>query len=534
MNAGESMNRITHMTCLLLAGVLLAGYAFAQDSSNSGAASLGDIARAYRDHKQVEVQVNPEDAKVLFAAVDEISSFASQDSGFIKHAAIKRELVNREHVAKNMAKALNSDAVEEEVLRSELVLQKFGLLPPGFQLKEFLLKTKPMQLQGYYDPKDKTMYLMDWVDLEDQRPIMAHELTHALQDQNYDLTKFVFFHHDAQRAEAAPADDPDERSDVHRAVVEGQAMVVYLDYMAQEAGLSQGEFPEVRARALNHLDDYDPPIALHDAPRVLKEEALFPYREGMAFELELLQQSSRQQAFAGVFARPPKSTYEILNPDAYLKKATPPAFAIPDLSPVLGNRYQAYDSGTMGQLDVRIMVREFGREHDVYWITSNWDGGAYVAVKATGAEAQGKEGTAGLALLYASRWKTAEAARRFAELYQNALAKRVNVRQQDEMNVDCVGKEGCQAPLWAVRLLTSEGPTFLEIWPGNLLIITHSFDEGTVAQLRPIVLAAARSTAPAGAANRELGAKLGNCASFLAFQEQVRRQLAKVIAEAAQ
>ncbi len=44
-------------------------------------------------------------------------------------------------------------------------------------------------LAGYYDLRDKTMYLLNWVPLELQRPVMAHELTHALQDQNYDLSR---------------------------------------------------------------------------------------------------------------------------------------------------------------------------------------------------------------------------------------------------------------------------------------------------------------------------------------------------------
>ena len=52
--------------------------------------SLADIARKLRSNKPMEVKMSPEDAKELFRSVDVIFAFASQDTGFPKHAVVKR------------------------------------------------------------------------------------------------------------------------------------------------------------------------------------------------------------------------------------------------------------------------------------------------------------------------------------------------------------------------------------------------------------------------------------------------------------
>ena len=70
------------------------------------------------------------------------------------------------------------------------MLKKFGLLDRDFALKPFLLALLKEQIEAYYDSKTKTVYMLDWVGIEEQKPVLAHELTHALQDQHSDLEKW--------------------------------------------------------------------------------------------------------------------------------------------------------------------------------------------------------------------------------------------------------------------------------------------------------------------------------------------------------
>ncbi len=74
--------------------------------------------------------------------------------------------------------------------RSEIVLKKFGLLDRDFQLKPFLISLLTEQIAGYYDSKTKTVNLLDWIAPDSQKPVLAHELTHALQDQHVNLDKW--------------------------------------------------------------------------------------------------------------------------------------------------------------------------------------------------------------------------------------------------------------------------------------------------------------------------------------------------------
>src|SRR5262249_15825381 len=125
----------------------------------------------------------------LFRSVDEILRFASQDTGLPIKKSVKRTIVSREQVEKYINDKFKNDADRIRFERSELVQKKFGLLPREFNLHEFLIKLRAEQVAGYYDEKTKTTNPLDWNDPELQRPVMAHELTHALQDQSFDLEK---------------------------------------------------------------------------------------------------------------------------------------------------------------------------------------------------------------------------------------------------------------------------------------------------------------------------------------------------------
>ena len=102
------------------------------------------------------------------------------------------------------------------------------------------------QVAGYYDSKTKTVNLLDWIDVEQQRPVMAHELTHALQDQSFGLEKWMKVGdtdmEDQERADARPTLKKMKISEARQAVVEGQAMVVLVDYMLAPTGQSIAGF----------------------------------------------------------------------------------------------------------------------------------------------------------------------------------------------------------------------------------------------------------------------------------------------------
>ena len=127
--------------------------------------------------------------KALLAAVDEIMGFVASDTG-LAAVKVKRRLVTRDEVSKYLVKSFAEDESAKRLQRSEIVLKKFGLLDRDFNLKPFLLSLLTEQIAGYYDDKTKTVNLLNWVEPEQQKPVMAHELTHVVQDGKVGLEKW--------------------------------------------------------------------------------------------------------------------------------------------------------------------------------------------------------------------------------------------------------------------------------------------------------------------------------------------------------
>src|SRR5580692_4224941 len=332
----------------------LAVSAFGQQADSGQ--SLGDVARKLRKDTTNEVKMTDADTKKLFASVDRIFAFAAEDTGMPKHAAVKRRLVSKADVEKDTTRQLAKEEFAKSFAQEELSMKKLGFLPRDFNLKEFLVKSTGQEIAAYYDDETKTISMLNWVPPDRQEPILAHELTHALQDQNYDLAKWM-----KAGSKAENGSGMGDSAIARKAVVEGQAMVVYVDYLLKPVGRSledtpqlvyQMEDPAVKAVIDSQL--------MHDAPMILREMGTFAYRGGLIFEGELLHKGGTRMAFAGAFARPPRSSHEVLQPEAYIQGEKLPPVRIPDLREALNNDYDVYDSGGIGELDVRALLKQFG------------------------------------------------------------------------------------------------------------------------------------------------------------------------------
>src|SRR5881398_1102322 len=135
-------------------------------------------------------KISPQQAEELFQSVEEILKFVSEDSKLPIQHKIKRKLVDRDTVEKDLTERLKNDEDSQRMEHAELVLKKFGFLPHDFHLRQFFIGMMREQVAGYYNVKDQTVYLLDWIEPAAQRAILAHELTHALQDQNFHLEKW--------------------------------------------------------------------------------------------------------------------------------------------------------------------------------------------------------------------------------------------------------------------------------------------------------------------------------------------------------
>jgi hypothetical protein len=455
--------------------------------------------------KAPESRLTPAQAKELFRSVDDILHFASDDSKLpVKHE-VKRKLQTRASVEKYVVDKFNDDEDAKRMQRSEIVLKKFGLLDRDFQLKPFLVSLLTEQIAGYYDSKTKTVNLLDWIAPDSQKPVLAHELTHALQDQHVNLDKWE----DKSLSDISGnyADDTkhvasDEVDTAREAVLEGQAMAVFVDYSLRLSGKTLLNSPEIGANLNDNLSDNSDSPIMARAPLLLQESLLFPYREGLSFEQVLMKDRGIEGAFAGVLDRPPSTSYEILNPKAYERQAKVPLLQMPDVHGLLDAQYDPYDIGVMGALDVRILTELFAGQEAAVALTPQWDGGIYYAAQNKAAKTPDQKAQTGsVALLYLSAWKSEEAAKTFAAIYADELSKKYSgVKRQKDAESN--GEQIYQ---------TNEGPVLIAL-NGNQVFTSESFDLTLAHKLELLMLGAqgsansqtVMSRPPAGKLNGDL------------------------------
>jgi hypothetical protein len=328
-------------------------------------------------------KITPQQADQLFHEVDTILEFASKDSDLpIKHG-IKRRLIGREEVVAYLKKSMAEDKDVQRLRRTELVLKKFGLLPRDFDLQTFLVSLLEEQVAGYYDAKTKTVNLLDWVSPELQRPVLAHELTHALQDQSFGLDKWLKKGtEDIDAKKNLTADDitKDENSEARQAVVEGQAMVTLLDYMLAPFHRNVADSPDVIDLLNEDMQTGTPDsVQYRNAPIFLKESLTFPYRYGVQFEAAILRAQGKNKAFAGPFQNPPLTTREIMEPKTYLSGEHVPPLPLPEFKKIFKD-YERFDIGAIGEFDVDVLAEQYAGKESAQHIYPHWRGGYYYSV----------------------------------------------------------------------------------------------------------------------------------------------------------
>jgi len=493
--------------------------------------SLADMARKMRKDKPADVRMTDVDTKELFRAVDKVLDFASEDTGFPKHGAVKKALVGPANIEKFTKDRLARAEYSQRFGRSELTMKKFGLLPRDFNLREFLVKANGQSIAGLYDDETKTIWLLNTISMEKQGPILAHELTHALQDQNYDLQHWAKAGEKASGSKPGSDDQADlngESTTARHAVVEGQAMVVYIDFMLSLFGRNLKDSPGVVASmedaAVSATIDTE---LMHKAPMVLREAGSFPYREGLFFEADLLQKRGKHAAFEGVFAQPPRNTHEVFDSNAYLEHAKLPPVSIPDVRPVLNGNYEVFDFGSFGELDVRALLKQFGDKHGAADFAPAWQGGSYVAFRKAQLTKDGEVKTGDVALLYVSRWKTAAAAEHFARFYATSVAKRYS----NALIQDVPRCSAAPCPAGAALVSTEEGPVIVEEWPDNTVIVSESFDSATAAKLSSAIRTAPAERHASNLPQDELSLRLYDLPAFREWQGQMRNELIRTISE---
>ena len=460
-----------------------------QDQKSAG----GDASATKPGPPKEDVKITPRQAEELFHSVDEILAFDSKTTGLAIKKPVKRRLTSRDEVAGYLTKHQKDEDLKR-LQRSELVLKKFGLLPRDFDLEKLMVALLREQVAGYYDPKTKTVNLLDWIPMDEQEPVMAHELTHALQDQAIGLNKWMKKGEKDLgeiRKDPTPEDIADDEMDSAReAVIEGQAETAMLQYELAPSGKSIVDSPDlVTAMESQMADGTDDSAVFKDAPIFLREELTFPYSYGLKFVVTLMQKGGKEKAFAGVLASPPRTTRQIMEPQTYLSGEKIEPMPVPDFKRDFKD-YLKFDIGAMGEFDVAVLIEQYAGKELSKRLYPEWRGGYYYAARPK------NNAAAPLGLLYVSRWSSAEKAAEFAGIYARSLEtryKRVKEIRDASSGEPAEGKVARKVELLLGRHAwsTEEGTVVIE-QHGDTVLVSECLDATTTEVLEKEVFVAGK------------------------------------------
>lgn len=297
-------------------------------------------------------------------AADEVLQNMSEITGLALVSPLKKTLRSRDEIRAYVIRQMDEDKDAVQRYADARAAEAFGLLPKNFDLDSFMIELLTEQIAGLYDPKAHEFYIADWISVEDQRMVMAHELTHALEDQHFQIETWL--------KAARPNDDAEL---AREAFLEGSAMAAMVDYLLQGTGKSVNDMPEFDPSLLTG-DIGDTP-SMKKAPPFIKDALVFPYFAGMKFTSSALKPVG-WPALGKVFKNPPVSTQQIMHPALYKSGHVPEKVALPDLQSRLGKDWKKLDENLMGEFGWKEVLKQYLGEDRAAPLAAAWDGDRYL------------------------------------------------------------------------------------------------------------------------------------------------------------
>lgn len=303
----------------------------------------------------------------FYAATNEVLQTMSRILDLPVKSPLHESIRTKAEIRQYLVSEQDKEETPEKRYVDRRTLEAFGLIPKGFPLDSFLLNLLTDQVAGLYDPQKKEFFIASWIEPGDQKEVMAHELTHALDDQYFHLDKWQ---------KAAKAND--DASLARDAVIEGSALAAMMDYQFADLHTSVREMPDIAPfieSGVAEQMDKDPNLA--KAPPFVRDELLFPYLDGAVFTQKVLKATGSWASFQEVFKNPPSSTQQIMHPDMYFQKVTPEQVKLPRLKSAIPRDYVELDENVVGEFALSEVLKQFVGPGDAERYSPMWRGDRY-------------------------------------------------------------------------------------------------------------------------------------------------------------
>ena len=389
----------------------------------------------------------------LIAATDEVLKETSTLRQLAVLRPVQSSMQSRTEIERAVVKNLDEDTSAADMHAAEVTLKKLGLAPPDFQYRALMIRLLTEQVAGYYEPKTRQFHLADWIDAEGQKPVMAHELTHALQDQHFDLRRFEHW----------PKGDSDAELAAH-ALIEGDATLAMVMYISSSPIRALTFLKSLGSMGVDTKE-------LDQAPRVIRESLLFPYQEGLNWTRALYKQGGWSQV-SQAFTTLPQSTEQIMHPEKYLAHEAPVKVTLADLTSLLNDSMQMRPgaktavtwkrilSDVNGEWGTYLLLDQFLKSPaDSRRAAAGWAGDRYAIYESSAGQ---------IVYVSSSTWDTLNDANEFFDAY----FKRIQLRYPGAEAQTVTSNRPAKFLSWN----TSEGPVTLE-QDGLRVVVVEGYAE---------------------------------------------------------
>lgn len=289
------------------------------------------------------------------ALVDDLLEFIAETRGLEPLDPVEVELQDDEAFLEGLVEDLEQ---EEDLDGVSATLRALKLVPQTFDLEEELRGTLESGVVGYYDPEADLLYVRGTSLTPFVEVTLVHELVHALQDQHFGLEDLLDI-------------EDDEGFSGAQALVEGDAELVASDYLFT---LSFEEQSQLLAEAESFVG---PASEGGGGVDVLDAVLGFPYIHGPEFVAALVERQGYDRVDAA-FDDPPRSTEQILHPEAYLSGEDPLEVELPDAEG------EVVDDGSIGEFLLGYLLSPGAGDEDALEAAEGWGGDAYVTWREDG------------------------------------------------------------------------------------------------------------------------------------------------------
>jgi hypothetical protein len=303
-------------------------------------------------------------------------------------------VLNRQEIKQTIAGKLAETFSEQEFKDMTAGLAAIGLLEPGFPLREKYIDLLGEQVAAFYDQHAHKLFMYEDATLDNaqNRVVLAHELTHALQDQHFSLNRMPL-----------EIKNNDDRAVAASALVEGDATLVMSEFMLKNLSLRTLKDTVVTSFGQDMKQ-------IEKAPRYLREMLVFPYLRGQEFCAMLFARGG-YEAVSKAYQQPPSSSAQILHPEKFYAEPREEPIAV-TWSDLEVNGQRPIADNVVGEFGVRVLFADWLDAAAAETVATGWRGDRYLAYDG------------GQGLVWKTVWANATEAAEFLEAEKQMLEKR--------------------------------------------------------------------------------------------------------------